>query len=412
MDKNLEEILKYTSTEEKNGYELLLKYSDLFNPINIWIDKAKYKEACNNLLEKLSYLKEYFNFELNEVLISFYSNSIKNFEKRLEEETDSKEKEKINKNLLERKKAEEDFVKYMKEKYPLKDFRVFMNLNGVYTEDEIELGKFKISNFSKNKSELEKSFYKIPSDRFWQEEDYNFILETSVRARDNNSAYNLAKIENEKLLDLLAFICIKENLPYNCSVGTLQNIETIKMNAATDNTLFSAENFLVKKKMVIGLEKIKESKYFETLNHLISKHGPNNIEKRILISLGWIRDSLVEEKNSSSLLKAMIALECLFQFESDRFMSPGITHEISEATCLILKTKLEDRLEMDKLLRKLYSKRSKITHEGKTDIEKEDCEQLRGIVADVIIELLTNPNYKTIENLDGLRMYLKKVKYF
>ena len=108
----------------------------------------------------------------------------------------------------------------------------------------------------------------------------------------------------------------------------------------------------------------------------------------------------------------MIALECLFQFESDRFMSPGITHEISEATCLILKTKLEDRLEMDKLLRKLYSKRSKITHEGKTDIEKEDCEQLRGIVADVIIELLTNPNYKTIENLDGLRMYLKKVKYF
>ena len=353
--------------------------------------------------------KKIFDEELKNIIVGYHYKSVKIFERKIKNTNDIKEKEKLEKILQERKEAEENFEEYINKKYPVKFFRVFSNINGVFTEDKIQLGNFKVYNFKKNKKKIEKSFFKKPSENFWSIKNYNYILETLVEARDQEMAYILANEKNETFLDLLALISIIENQYYNCSIGAIQEVGTIKMNAATDKTLFSFEDFLLEKNFVLDLKMIKKNKIFKRLIKIMSRKNLNEFEDKILVAIGWIRDSLVEEKNSSALLKAMISLETLFCFDDGS--KPGITHIISESVLLILGKNLQQRLEIEKQVKKLYGKRSSVTHSGKARIEKEDCDNLRKIAVNVIIEFLLSKKYRNITKIDELNKYLKNIKY-
>lgn len=412
MDSTISRILNYTEKVQQQGYEFLTKHDDPYNSIEIWIKKDKYEKEYEKLFQKIDLLsRKVFDKELRNVIVGYYCDSVKIFEEKIENTNDIKEKENLEKILQERKGAEENFKEYLDKKYPIKFFRVFSNINGVFIKSKIQLGNFKIYNFEKNKEKIEKSFFKKPSENFWSIKNYNYILETLVEARDQEMAYTLANEKNETFLDLLALISIIENKYYNCSIGTIQEIGTIKMNAATDKTLFGFEDFLLEKNSVLDLSLIKKNKIFKKLIKIISKENLNELEEKILVAIGWIRDSLVEEKNNSALLKAMIALESLFYFKTDNFMAPSTTHLISESVLLILGKNLEQRLEMEKQLKKLYGKRSSVTHSGKAKIEKEDCDNLRKIATNVIVKFLVCKKYKDITKINELNAYFKNIKY-
>ncbi|WP_302162856.1 HEPN domain-containing protein [uncultured Fusobacterium sp.] len=410
MDSIIHRILSYTDKVQQEGYEFLTRYDDPYNPIEIWVKKDKYEKEAKKLLQKINLLsKKIFDEELKNIIVGYHYKSVKIFERKIKNTNDIKEKEKLEKILQERKEAEENFEEYINKKYPVKFFRVFSNINGVFTEDKIQLGNFKVYNFKKNKKKIEKSFFKKPSENFWSIKNYNYILETLVEARDQEMAYILANEKNETFLDLLALISIIENQYYNCSIGAIQEVGTIKMNAATDKTLFSFEDFLLEKNFVLDLKMIKKNKIFKRLIKIMSRKNLNEFEDKILVAIGWIRDSLVEEKNSSALLKAMISLETLFCFDDGS--KPGITHIISESVLLILGKNLQQRLEIEKQVKKLYGKRSSVTHSGKARIEKEDCDNLRKIAVNVIIEFLLSKKYRNITKIDELNKYLKNIKY-
>lgn len=412
MDSVINRILNYTTTAQQQGCELLTRYDDPYNPIEIWVKKDKYEKEAEKLLQKINLLsKKIFDEELKNAIVGYHYKSVKIIERKIKNTNDIKEKEKLEKILQERKEAEENFEEYINKKYPVKFFRVFSNINGVFTEDKIQLGNFKVYNFKKNKKKIEKSFFKKPSENFWSMKNYNYILETLVEARDQEMAYILANEKNETFLDLLALISIIENQYYNCSIGAIQEVGTIKMNAATDKTLFSFEDFLLEKNSALDLKIIKKNKIFKKLIKIMSRKNLNELEEKILVAIGWIRDSLGEEKNSSALLKSMIALESLFYFKADNFMAPSTTHIISEAVLLILGKNLQQRLEIEKQVKKLYGKRSSVTHSGKARIEKEDCNNLRKIAVNVIIEFLLSKKYRNITKIDELNKYLKNIKY-
>lgn len=251
MNSAINRILNYTTTAQQQGYEFLTRYDDPYNPIEIWVKKDKYEEEYEKLLQKINFLsKKVFDEELKNVIVGHHYKSVKIFEEKIKNANDINEKEKLEKILQERKEAEENFEEYINKKYPVKFFRVFSNINGVFTESKIQLGNFKVYNFKKNKEKIEKSFFKKPSENFWSIKNYNYILETLVEARDQEMAYILANKKNETFLDLLALISIIENQYYNCSIGAIQEVETIKMNAVTDKTLFSFEDFLLEKNLL------------------------------------------------------------------------------------------------------------------------------------------------------------------
>lgn len=324
------------------------------------------------------------------------------------------EKEKIKKlkeEIINFEKKQKDFSKFLEEKFPLKSFRVFSNINGIFTDNKCELQDYKIYNFEKNKEKLEESFFKKPRESFWKENDYFFILEINVIARDEKTAYKKAKNKNEDFLNILAFMSLKHNLHFNCSIGAKQNIEEIKMNAATDKTLYSLTDFLIDKQTYLIIDSIKEDEDLEKLLILISNKSTNEFQNRILICLKWLKDSLVEEDKKSSLLKGMIALESLFSFKKDTFMTPGITHSIAESLALILGSSLDERIEIEDKTRRLYNKRSSITHTGNGTINANDCQELYGLTVEVILKFINDEKYKNLKKLEELRDIIKKMKY-
>ncbi|MNO41868.1 hypothetical protein D3C76_320470 [compost metagenome] len=142
------------------------------------------------------------------------------------------------------------------------------------------------------------------------------------------------------------------------------------------------------------------------------KDKKNDMENRIYSAIQWIGKGLNEQSLSNSFVQYMFALESLFNLQSKgSLVTPSIANQLSEFTAFVLGKNLADRLEINRIVKRMYDKRSAIAHGRSNSVTQEDVRDAYWILKDAIIRLLTDEELSVIGNIDGLKGWVENKKF-
>lgn len=158
-----------------------------------------------------------------------------------------------------------------------------------------------------------------------------------------------------------------------------------------------------------------EQPQWELINKLILKTNYSDMENKLLDGIHWLSESTKPDINNSKFAKISFALETLIGGEpqAEELKVRGITAMLAERAAFIVGKDLDDRLAMDKDIRKYYRIRGGIFHGGGEDVSLDDIDGFGQLVRRIALALLEKPDELGAElsDVDKLQAWVNKQKY-
>ncbi|MFC2072981.1 hypothetical protein ACFLUU_09875 [Chloroflexota bacterium] len=162
------------------------------------------------------------------------------------------------------------------------------------------------------------------------------------------------------------------------------------------------------------LPKLKQLQW-ELVNKLILKAYHTNMERKLLDGIHWLAESTKPDTNNSKFAKIGFALETLIGGEpkDEDLRVRGITAMLAERAAFITGEDLDDRLAIDKGIRKYYGMRSTIVHGGEGDVSLDDIDEFGQLVRHLALALLEKLDElgNTIGDVEELERWVKVQRY-
>jgi hypothetical protein len=137
----------------------------------------------------------------------------------------------------------------------------------------------------------------------------------------------------------------------------------------------------------------------------------NDLEKYIIRCAEWTGQALAELNEAAALVKAAIALEVLFSANEKGVMTASIMAQISESCAFLLGGENTSPLEIEREVKRLYAVRSSVVHSGKDSVDPNDLNAFVCICRRVVIHLLSDDEFRQIDNMAKLSEYFRVKKY-
>lgn len=293
------------------------------------------------------------------------------------------------------------------------DYSVFREIHGITIKNLQQpyvLGPFTIYNFASHRRLIEAKT-EVSPEHLWENSTPSYLIEVIVKARHSEKAEEIADRYFEKFELCLRFAIGFYTDRYE--VGIL-NYRGLRHHKAY---IFSTDVISHSHKNQGAFEHIPiDNKYFtergfDRMWHILKMENPSELQKRLLLAIEWAGQSYNELSLSSGFLKAAIALEILFTHNEKTLVNASILSQISEGIALILGNNADDRLRIEKDLKRLYSMRSAITHAGKADVSEEDLFLIFSYCRNAILTIMTAPSLRDLQSISDIHEHLKKLKY-
>lgn len=246
------------------------------------------------------------------------------------------------------------------------------------------------------------------------ENDSNYYIEYKAKARHFEKAIEIADDAFLLFEKIIAYII---NDPHKkVEVGIL-NFEGERYHAAyalTQDGRVSESNHREGPLYPVPLNnKYFMSKEFgyDLVWNIASDQKQSLFAKRILLAIEWIGQSIVDSHLQNAFLKATIALEIIFSDNEKSPITPSIISKLCEGIALILGTNYEERISIEKEIKRLYGIRSKVVHAGSKNISEADYFSLLDIARSLVMKLTTSKPLLTIRTPEEFHRYLKQLKY-
>jgi hypothetical protein len=137
----------------------------------------------------------------------------------------------------------------------------------------------------------------------------------------------------------------------------------------------------------------------------------SELQRRLALAIEWAGQSYSEVSPASAFLKSAIALEIIFAHNEKTLISASILSQISESVAMLLGKDVEERLEIEATVKKLYSTRSAIAHAGKNQISRSDLHHMFRVTRSVIAKLITGEPFREMTSVAQVHEHLKRCKY-
>jgi len=310
----------------------------------------------------------------------------------------------------------EDIIKKLLDVEKVK-YEIVHTISGVIFIEKVEFDSFFFSNYEQIKNHTAEAYMNgnpssLDSVTFAEMAKNNAFVCVKVEARENEKAKELAYEKMKKIEAVMRFFAAAYGEVYDIGIF---DFRTYNVDSAY---IFSKENIGESSHCngrfcdIDGVEFYKEYKqYLDELFNLIFKPDLTEMEKRILLAVTFCSRATFDRENAVGFLEAMMAIEALLQANSEGIVTPSITYQITEYCAFLLNSKLEGRKRLDKIIRSMYTIRSKISHGKQDAIEKSDYEQLWYIATHLIVLFLSDEKLKNMRNFTELQDYIKELKY-
>ncbi len=302
----------------------------------------------------------------------------------------------------------------------IKTFSVFRDIHGIVLNSPTSpllLGGYTIYQFASQKEFIE-SKIDSKTDSFpqiWFKDNPEYLIEWKAEARHSEKAIEIADEHFERFELILRYVIGSATNHFEVGVLNYQGWRHRKAYILSDmGEVSSSWTRHGPIEPTIPLDDpylVKEDTGYHTVWGFTTKKNLNKFQKRIMLAVEWIGQSMADPSPQSAFIKAAIALEIIFTYNEREIITPSIMNQISESIALILGSSVDERLEIERSVKKLYGLRSKIVHSGNKDISQADYKTLLEIARSVIIKILTSDKLNSVDTVEELYTILKKIKY-
>lgn len=295
-------------------------------------------------------------------------------------------------------------------------FSVFRDIHGIILgnpETPLSFGKYKIYEYQSQKSFIE-SKTRLKPEHIWFGDSPKYLIEWNSEARHFEKAIEIADQAFERFELILKYIIGSTTSRFEVGVLNYQGWKRRRAyifsedgqasNSATSHGAFQP----------IPLDDpyfSNEESGYKYAWDIASRNDLNKFQKRILLAIEWIGQSIAEPLPQSAFLKSAIALEIIFTHSEKTIITPSILNQISEGAALILGQDTQERLKIEAKVKKLYGLRSAIVHSGNKDISAVDHQDMLAVSRSVVAKLLTSKALIPITSVEELYELLKHTKY-
>jgi len=311
------------------------------------------------------------------------------------------------------------FVKKLKAE-SIKTFSVFRDIHGIVLNSPTSpllLGGYTIYDFASQKeffdSKIDSKTDSFPQIEF--NDDTEYLIEWKAEARHFEKALEIADEHFERFELILRYVLGSATNRFEVGVLNYQGLRHRKAYILSDMGQVSRSSTLHGPiEEPIPLDDpylVNEDTGYHTVWGFTTKKNLNKFQKRIMLAVEWIGQSIADPSPQSAFIKAAIALEIIFTYNERDIITPSIMNQISESIALILGSSVDERLKLESSVKKLYGLRSKIVHSGHKNISQADYKTLVEIARSVIIRILTSDKLNSVDSVEELYTILKKFKY-
>lgn len=284
-------------------------------------------------------------------------------------------------------------------------------------KDPLEIGPYTIYNKKIHRKIL---IEKNPDGEKTLNEELDDYIESDVLigieeiTRESGKANEKARFNLQRFEDTIRFMIANYSKRYDVGIF---NFNFYKRSQAV---LISADSIGTNSSMsgaydIVNLHQfpINDPLYgHDKIWEMLGKSKPSDLEKRIITAIEWSGKALRDEVPSRAFVQYIFGLEALLQYQQKGVMiSPSITYQISEFAAFIISDKLETRLEIEKIVKDLYAKRSAIAHGGSNNVSEEELIEALNLMKNIITALLVNKQFQEIKDMDQLNKWIKNKKY-
>jgi hypothetical protein len=299
-------------------------------------------------------------------------------------------------------------------KMPIKDFLIIKGIYGIKLNDNLKslkLGPFEIWHQPNYKNEL-KLKYPSSDELLWIGWQHEYLVTINIKARSKDKAYELAN-EKHYQFELFIYFAIGHYDKKFC-VNIISKI-TYKYDAflILDDSTFGSSH----SREIIDIIPLDESYFTDSsigndkIWDLLTLGSKDQIKKRIITSIEWIGKANSEIDIKNRFLFYVIAIESMLTIQEKTMITPSIANSISESVALLLGKNYEERLYYEKELKAIYSIRSAIAHGNEKLVSEKEISLVSNVSRNILICFLTDPNIISINSMDKLIEYMKKIKY-
>ncbi|MDA2392158.1 HEPN domain-containing protein [Bacillus cereus] len=303
---------------------------------------------------------------------------------------------------------------------PVKIFEVFAPVYGVeyFEADPLEIGPYTIYNKNVHRKVLLEKYphsEKVLTMRLDDENsDSDVVIGVCENARSATRANEKAQLKLRRFEDTIRFMIGDHRKRYDVGIF---NFNTYRANSG----IVLSEKIAVSNISIAGtVDKvplhqfpINDSEYgHDKIWGILAKDNPSNLEKRIITAIEWSGKALRDEESARAFTQYIFGLEALLQFQQRGVMvSPSITYQISEFAAFIISDEFEGRLEIEKMVKNLYGKRSAIAHGGSSDVNETELLEAMHLNKLIITSLLTNEVFRDFKTVEQIGEWVKIQKY-
>ena len=280
-------------------------------------------------------------------------------------------------------------------------------------EEELTYGAFKIYPSKlidkhikcKNWDDLKKDFLDENTDEI--------MIETSVFSSNKNRAQEIANERMENFINILSFFVYSKKRRFELRIGKSDSF-------LLSVSLINYSNTVVLQRNIKGpffkmdLKEVLNT-WDEFLNKLLKiekdiwENTANEIEKRLFNSIQWAGRALKESYEDKKFIQAMFGMEALLQEKNkNNVISPSITSQMSEVLIFCLGENYEERAEIEKNFKQLYTTRSNIAHGERTQVSEYESNLVLDYLRHIIFYFLKNDTFKTFKDVNE---FIKNEKY-
>ena len=300
----------------------------------------------------------------------------------------------------------------------IKTFSVFRDIHGIVLNSPqipLLLGGYTIYEFASQKEFIE-SIFDSKTDSFppmWCNDNPEYLIEWKAEARHFEKAIEIADEHFERFELILRYVIGSATNHFEVGVLNYQGWRQRKAYILSMEEVSNSSTTHGPREPIRLDEPylVNEDTGYHTIWGFTTKTNLNKFQKRIMLAVEWIGQSIADPSPQSAFIKAAIALEIIFTYNERDIITPSIMNQISESIALILGSSVDERLKLESSVKKLYGLRSKIVHSGHKNISQADYKTLVEIARSVIIKILTSDKLNSVDTVEELYTLLKKIKY-
>jgi hypothetical protein len=298
----------------------------------------------------------------------------------------------------------------------IKKYSVFSDVYGIRLKDKSKVysvSLFNIYYWPTTKIEIEKKSKSVQK-ILWSDKKHDYLIETTVEAADSQKALELAISLFDQFQYFMHIAIGRKEKRFNVSVN-LEEFVHAKHTLLLCNGAVTTNTSLEGRIEAIPIDELfseDDPKYgYEAMWNLLKLKEPNEFQKRIILALEWLGQAYRDTSFNTSFMKAAISLEAIFTYNEGAIITPSILHQLSESAALILGNNADECIEIEKEMKKLYSRRSSIVHAGNSEIDIKMIMDILNYSSCIILVLLNKKEYQKIKSVKELYDLLKLKKY-